>query len=100
MGGFLQFGTSPNTCPGRHSATGEIHSFVATLILRFDLTPTSSSPGTLWNEPKVQDSSVITSFEVPKTPYMVKVTPREKYKDYDWDFRVTRGKGRFDLVMG
>jgi cytochrome P450 len=100
VGAFLQFGVSPAACPGRHFATGEILSFVASLILRFDLTPTSSSPGSPWDEPKVRPHSVLASFDALKKPLIVKATPREKYKDYDWDFRVTRGKGRFELVMG
>lgn len=100
VGGFLEFGVSPNTCPGRHFAASEILGFVAALILRFDLTPTYSSLGAPWNEPKVRASSVISSFGALTTPLLVNATPREKYKDYDWDFRVTRGKGRFELIMG
>ncbi|CRG86383.1 7-alpha-hydroxycholest-4-en-3-one 12-alpha-hydroxylase [Talaromyces islandicus] len=100
VGGFLEFGMSPNTCPGRHFAAGEILSFVAALILRFDLTPTISSPGAPWNEPEIQPSSVVTSFAALKNPLLVSATPREKYQDYDWDFRVTRGSGRFELIMG
>uniref|UniRef100_A0A093V9S2 25-hydroxycholesterol 7-alpha-hydroxylase n=2 Tax=Talaromyces marneffei PM1 TaxID=1077442 RepID=A0A093V9S2_TALMA len=98
LGGFLGFGVSPSICPGRHFASAEIIAFAAAMILRFDLSPATSSSA--WVEPQLNLSSVVASATPPGEPFMVKLGIRDEYKDYDWDFRVTKGKGQFALVIG
>jgi hypothetical protein len=68
------------------------------MILRFDLSPTT--PNSLWIEPELNKNSVVASTTPPIGPYLVNLRVRDEYKDYDWDFRVTRGKGHFPLVIG
>ncbi|EED11449.1 cytochrome P450 oxidoreductase, putative [Talaromyces stipitatus ATCC 10500] len=97
LGGFLGFGVSPSICPGRHFASGEIISFAAAMIMRFDLFPAGSSP---WIDPKLDLSSVVSTVTPPGEPFPVTLKAREEYKDYEWDFRVTKGKGQFALVIG
>ncbi|KUL82073.1 hypothetical protein ZTR_09122 [Talaromyces verruculosus] len=98
LGGFLGFGVSPSICPGRHFASGEIISFAAAMILRFDLSP-AKSPSS-WAEPKLNLSSVVATATPPGEPFLVNLTPRGEFADFDWDFRVTKGKGQFALVIG
>lgn len=98
LGGFLGFGVSPNICPGRHFASGEILSFAASMILRFDLSPVESPSS--WVEPKLNRSSVVASATPPCEPFLVNSTTRGEFVDFEWDFRVTKGKGQFALVIG
>lgn len=98
LGGFLGFGVSPSICPGRHFASGEIISFAAAMILRFDLSPAKSP--SLWVEPKLNLSSVVATATPPGEPFLVHLTARKEFADFDWDFRVTKGKGQFALVIG
>lgn len=98
VGGFLGFGVSPSICPGRHFASGEIISFAAAMILRFELSPVKSS--SLWVEPKLNLSSVIATATPPGEPFLVNLKVRDEYADFNWDFRVTKGKGQFALVIG
>jgi cytochrome P450 len=96
-GGFLAFGLSPSVCPGRHFASSEILIFTASLILRFDFTPASSSSS--WIAPPLS-LALAASTTPPSTPFFAKAAPRDEYKGYEWDFRVTRGKAQFGLVIG
>lgn len=101
-GGFLGFGVSPSICPGRHFASSEILSFAAAMILRFDLTPMYSASGSSpssWTEPDLS-YTLAAAIVPPGQPVYVKATPRDEFKGYGWDFRVTRGKGQFGLVIG
>lgn len=98
LGGFLGFGVSPSICPGRHFASGEIISFAAAMILRFDLFP-AKSPSS-WVEPKLNLNSVVATAIPPGEPFLVNLIVREECADFDWDFRVTKGKGQFALVIG
>lgn len=98
LGGFLGFGVSPSICPGRHFASGEIISFAAAMILRFDLSPVKSPSS--WIEPELNLSSVVATATPPGEPFLVNLRVRDEYKDFDWDFRVTKGKGQFALVIG
>jgi cytochrome P450 len=93
--GFLAFGTAPNTCPGRHFATGEIMCLVAMLILRFDLEPDGG-----WVEPELNKTSVAAAVMPPKHGIMVKAIPRKEFEGCEWDYRVSEGKSRFNLIIG
>jgi cytochrome P450 len=93
--GFLAFGTAPNTCPGRHFATGEIMCLVAMLILRFDLKPKEG-----WLEPDLNKTSVAAAVMPPKHGIMVNAIPREEFEGCDWDYRVSESRSRFNLIIG
>jgi Cytochrome P450 len=93
---FLSFGTSPNICPGRHFATGEILALTAMLILRFDISPVAGS----WKEPKTNTKAVAASLSPPMEPLNVAFAEREEFQGREFTFRVTPGKGRFGLIIG
>lgn len=98
LGGFLGFGVSPSICPGRHFASGEIISFAAAMILRFDLSPVKAPSS--WVEPRLNLSSVVATSTPPGEPFLVNMKVRDEYRDFSWDFRVSKGKGQFALVIG
>lgn len=98
LGGFLGFGVSPSICPGRHFASAEIISFAAAMILRFDLSPVKVPSS--WIEPRLNLSSVVATSTPPGEPFLVNMNVRDEYKDFNWDFRVSKGKGQFALVIG
>lgn len=98
LGGFLGFGVTPSICPGRHFASSEILSLAAALILRFDFSPAESSTSS-WVAPPVR-YLLTAAVPPPASPFHVKATLRDDYRDYEWDFRVTKGKGQFGLVIG
>jgi cytochrome P450 len=94
--GFLSFGTSPNLCPGRHFATGEIMAVAAMMVLRYDLLPVNGS----WKCPKLNHNAVTATVTPPLEGVDVNVTPRKEFAGTKWGFRVTKGKGRFPLIVG
>ncbi|GME60837.1 hypothetical protein N0V90_004049 [Neofusicoccum parvum] len=93
---FLAFGTVPNMCPGRHFASGEVLAVVAMLVLMYDLMPENGE----WREPRVSEMAMASSIDSPTRGFNVKVNEREEFRDTEWDFRVTPGKGRFGLITG
>ncbi|KAF3492263.1 uncharacterized protein GIQ15_01780 [Arthroderma uncinatum] len=94
--GYLSWGSSPNMCPGRHFATGEILSTVAMFMARYDITPTSGS----WRPPAINGSAIAASMSPPGEKFMVKFSVREGQDTAKWDFKVTEGQGKFKLVTG
>lgn len=36
---FMSFGASPNICPGKHFATGEIMALIGMMVLRYNIAP-------------------------------------------------------------
>lgn len=92
--GYMSFGTSPNICPGRHFASGEILAMVAMLLLRYDITPVSGR----WDQPKLNMGAVAASVSPPAEEFRVKFSPRQGFEGGNWAFRVTEGKGRFNLI--
>jgi cytochrome P450 len=96
LGGFMTFGVSPTICPGRHFASSEILGMVATMILRYDISPVSG----IWEEPEKFLSSVVSIMSPVKGEFPVTVKRRQKYDDTEWDFHVEEGKGQFPLVIG
>ncbi|KAF7510550.1 hypothetical protein GJ744_006396 [Endocarpon pusillum] len=94
--GFMSFGASPNICPGRHFATGEIVAMVAMLLLRYDITPINGH----WIRPKLNPRAIAASVTPPIEEFRVTVWPRKEFKGTNWAFSVTEGKGRYPLVTG
>lgn len=95
-GGFMTFGVSPTICPGRHFASSEILGMVATMILRYDISPLSGT----WEEPEKFLSSVVSIMTPVKGKFPVTVKRRQEYEGIKWDFHVEEGKGQFPLVIG
>ena len=93
---YLSFGTSPNICPGRHFATGEILALVAMLILRYDITPVSGK----WWCPKLNTQAIAAVVYPPVEAYPVRLSARKEYAGARWSFNVTEGKGKFSLIIG
>lgn len=93
---FMSFGASPNICPGRHFASGEILALAAMMILRYDITPESG----IWRPPVLNTKAMAASVTPPGEMFLVKVHEREEFKGAKWDFRVTEGRGKFSLVVG
>ncbi|KAJ4301953.1 hypothetical protein N0V90_004049 [Kalmusia sp. IMI 367209] len=93
---FMSFGASPNICPGRHFASGEILALAAMMILRFEIAPESG----IWTPPVLNTKAMAASVTPPGEKFLVKVHEREEYKEAEWKFRVTEGRGRFSLVVG
>jgi cytochrome P450 len=96
MKGYLSFGTSPNICPGRHFASGEILALAAMVILRYDITPEAG----VWDQPKLNSKAVAATALPPLDAFNVKARKRDEYADTIWAFRVTEGKGKFNLITG
>ena len=94
--GFMSFGASPNICPGRHFATGEIVAMVAMLMLRYDITPSNGS----WTRPRLNPRALAASVTPPKEEFRVTISPRKEFEGAQWSFNVTEGKGRFPLIIG
>lgn len=93
---YMSFGASPNMCPGRHFAAGEILAFAAMLILRYDVTPVAGK----WWTPKLNAWAVAASVTPPVEAYPVRVSARKEYDGASWSFSVTEGKGKFSLIVG
>jgi cytochrome P450 len=94
--GFMSFGTFPNICPGRHFATGEILAVVAMMILRYDIIPIDG----IWKCPKANHHIITASITPPLGEFNVEVTCRNEFAGKKWRFRVTKGKGKFPLIIG
>ena len=94
--GFMSFGASPNVCPGRHFATGEIAATVAMLLLRYDITPQIGT----WISPKLNPRAIAASVTPPIEEFKVRISPRKEFQGTEWAFRVTEGRGRYPLVTG
>ncbi|KZF23898.1 putative P450 monooxygenase [Xylona heveae TC161] len=94
---FTAFGTSPNVCPGRHFASGEILALSAMVILRYDITPV----GGKWWSPKLNTKAIAASVVPPGEGYPVVISKREEFPDEaTWKFDVTEGKSKFGLITG
>ena len=75
---FRGFGGGATLCPGRHWVSTEILSFVALLLLRFDVVPTT--PDRRW--PPVKKATYLTaSLPMPETRIEVELVPRG---DQEW----------------
>ncbi|KAJ5668219.1 uncharacterized protein N7477_006789 [Penicillium maclennaniae] len=96
LGGFMTFGVSPTICPGRHFASSEILGMVATMILRYHISPVSG----IWEEPEKVLHSLVSIMNPVKGAFPVNVKRRREYEDTKWDFHVEEGKGQFPLVIG
>lgn len=96
---FMSFGVAPALCPGRHFASGEILALVATVLMRFEVSPVDGSG--VWKEPaSVNTKAVATTIPPPAVPYMVSMMPRGESGEVKWSVRISEGKGKFGLVTG
>ena len=95
---FMSFGASPNMCPGRHFASGEILALAAMLVLRFDVTPAAAGAG--WWAPRLNAWAIAASMTPPVEDYPVVVREREEFAGREWAFDVAEGKGLFALITG
>lgn len=94
--GFMSFGASPNICPGRHFASGEIVATVAMLLLRYDISPRNGR----WIRPKLNPKAIAASVTPPIEEFPVTIRAREAFRGLEWVFTVTEGKGKYPLVTG
>ncbi|OJD11351.1 hypothetical protein AJ78_07864 [Emergomyces pasteurianus Ep9510] len=72
---FRPFGGGTVFCPGRHFATADVLSFVALLLLRFDLEPITKNGK--WVKPR-KEMTMTASMPTPKDGTQVKLVPRGK----------------------
>lgn len=94
---YLSFGASPNMCPGRHFAAGEILALAAMLFLRYDIVPVAGR----WWVPNLNAWAIAASVTPPVEEYPVKISARKEYAgDVEWSFNVRDGKGKFSLITG
>ncbi|KAI9676944.1 MAG: hypothetical protein M1817_006783 [Caeruleum heppii] len=93
---YMSFGASPNICPGRHFASGEILALVAMMLMRYDVTPGRGR----WDRPKLNPRAMAASITPPVEAFSVRVSPRKEFENARWGFRVTEGKGKFNLITG
>ncbi|MCJ1348396.1 hypothetical protein MMC31_006628 [Peltigera leucophlebia] len=94
--GFMSFGASPNICPGRHFATGEIMALIGMMVLRYNITPTNKS----WDPPRLNPRALAASVTPPIEEFRVRISPRKVIDGASWSFCVTEGKGKFGLITG
>lgn len=94
--GFMSFGASPNICPGRHFATGEILAAVAMLLVRYDVTPRNGH----WMPPKLNPNAIAASTSPLIGEFPVAVSARKAFRGLKWAFTVTEGKGKYPLITG
>lgn len=93
---WMSFGVTPHVCAGRHFVTGEILAMLAMLVLQFDILPA----GGKWVEPPCDISAMAASLLPPKGQTLVTFREREDYKGVSWTSHVSKGKGRFGLIIG
>jgi cytochrome P450 len=94
---FMSFGASPNLCPGRHFATGEILGMTAMMILRFDIEPVGDGA---WRMHKFVKGAIAATMPSPAGGFDVTVGVREEFAGKKWCFETTDGKGKFPLITG
>jgi cytochrome P450 len=94
--GYMSFGAAPNMCAGRHFAAGEIMALIGMVLLRYDISPVAGG----WKSPKLNVKALAASVTPPVDAFPVKVTERSNYSGTNWDFKVTEGMGKFNLVVG
>ena len=102
-GSFLVFGSGKNACPGRHFAGMQIMSLVALVVMRFDLSPSStattnrpvqsqkdrSSGGKgAWPIPKITLDKISSAIMYPAGEYWVDVRRRPGYEEGVWKVRL------------
>ncbi|CAJ2507702.1 Uu.00g088880.m01.CDS01 [Anthostomella pinea] len=74
---FRSFGGGAVLCPGRHFVSTEVMSFVALLLLRFDLKPTTK--GGKWVTPR-KNYPMTSAMPTPKDKLPVEIVPRDQRK--------------------
>lgn len=95
--GYLSFGASPNICPGRHFATGEILAMTAMILLRYDIEPENGS----WDISQLDTGDLPATITPPAMgSFRAVIAPRTKYHGIEWQFQVSKGQGKYGLITG
>ena len=115
-GAFRVFGGGTSLCPGRHLAATEILTFVALLVMRFDLLPVEpvsstggggsgrsstregQGKGRPWTVPEPNASNMATAIPAPATDVVVDVIPRKGWEQARWKVTMSALEGKFDIA--
>ncbi|KAI8943898.1 cytochrome P450 [Xylaria longipes] len=89
---FRSFGGGRVLCPGRHFVSTEVLSFVAILLLRFELKPLTKHGK--WIRPRM-NSPMTTAMPTPKDEFPVEVTPRDSR---EWRLSFSASNKGVDMV--
>jgi cytochrome P450 len=89
---FRSFGGGSVLCPGRHFASTEIMSFVALLLLRFELKPVSKDGK--WMEPR-KKIPMTSSMPTLRNELKVEIVPRD---DRKWEVEFSSSKKGVEMV--
>lgn len=79
---YRPFGGGASMCPGRHFVTLEVLALTAYMILRFDIVPSHGE----WSIPEQKQESLVTNVFPPKKDLKVRISPRQRFDDVEWDF--------------
>ncbi|MCJ1402778.1 hypothetical protein MMC11_005999 [Xylographa trunciseda] len=79
---YRPFGGGASMCPGRHFVTLEALALTAYMVLRFDLSPSTSE----WNIPAQKQESLATNVFPPEQDIFVKFSKRKGFEEVNWAF--------------
>ncbi|KAH8883389.1 putative cytochrome P450 [Thozetella sp. PMI_491] len=91
---FRGFGGGKTLCPGRHFATNEVLSVVATFVARFDMRPCESN----WKLPNTANTNVAVVIMEPDKDIQVKIERREGFEDAEWAIKLHKSDKTFAIV--
>ena len=94
-GAYRAFGGGTSLCPGRHLAVTEILTFVALLVMRFEMTPANAVD---WKVPEPDQSNMATAVPAPKGDILVEVRAREGWERCNWELVSSKLKEGFDIA--
>ena len=98
VGSLRTFGGGKALCPGRHLATMKIMSFVAMMVVRFDIAPA----GKAWIDPQSATGKMVSIVNPPASDIKTIASVREGYGDVQWEFEGVgegRATDRFDVTL-
>ena len=85
---FRAFGGGVTLCPGRHFAKTEILSFVAMMVMRFEVKPV----GGIWRDLCLNDSDMAGAIVQPGEDVEVEIEPRKGFDNGSWAFSLKSTK--------
>ncbi|ROV92756.1 hypothetical protein VMCG_09085 [Cytospora schulzeri] len=91
---FRSFGGGVVLCPGRHFVSTEVMSFVALLLLRFDLRPVNNRGN--WVQPR-KDFPMTSSMPTPRDGVRVEVVLRD---EREWRVNLLASSKAVDMIPG